>query len=104
MKLSDEVLLNAGFSQADIQKIKNNVKAYGGTIEEAILDLRNRFRVLLWIASGCFCVFIFLLFFSAKPTIVGGGISLLITVLIVAFIQPPVLAFKAWRCWQLNRK
>ncbi|MGE9552761.1 hypothetical protein ACQPT2_16440 [Erwinia amylovora] len=104
MKVHEEKLLESGFSQADIQKIKNNVGSYGGTIEEAIHDLRNRFRVLLWITSGCFCVFIFLLLFSSKPTIVGGGISLLIAVAIVTFIQPPVLAFKAWRYWQLNQK
>ncbi len=103
MTLSEKSLLKSGFSQADIQKIKSNMARYGGTLEEVVQDLRNRFRAFLWIASACSCVFIFLLLFASQPKLVGGGISLLITALIVAFIQPPVLAFKAWRYWQLNR-
>lgn len=36
MDVTDEVLLNSGFTPSDSQKIKNNVESYGGTLEEAI--------------------------------------------------------------------
>ena len=47
MKVTDEALLRSGFTPSDLQKIKNNVESYGGTLGEAIQDLANRFRVVL---------------------------------------------------------
>ncbi|WP_261641083.1 hypothetical protein [Erwinia mallotivora] len=103
MNVSEEALLKSGFNSSDLRKIKNNIESYGGTLGEAIQDLANKFRVLIWISSACALVFIFLLLFASEPTIVGGGLSLLIAVIIVTFIQPPVLAWKSWRYWRFNR-
>jgi hypothetical protein len=103
MKVTDEALLRSGFTPSDLQKIKNNVESYGGTLGEAIQDLANRFRVVLWITSACLMVFIILVLFSAKETVVGGGVSILIAIVIVAFIQPPVLSYKSWRFWRKFR-
>ena len=103
MKVTDEALLRSGFTPSDLQKIKNNVESYGGTLGEAIQDLANRFRVVLWITSACLMVFIILVLFSAKETVVGGGISILIAIVIVAFIQPPILSYKSWRFWRKFR-
>ena len=44
MDVTDEVLLNSGFTPSDLQKIKNNVESYGGT-------WGKRFRIWL-IDSG----------------------------------------------------
>ncbi|HBQ7916363.1 TPA: hypothetical protein L8S41_004884, partial [Klebsiella aerogenes] len=60
MKVTDEALLHSGFTPSDLQKIKNNIESYGGTLGEAIQDLANRFRVVLWITSSCLMVFIIL--------------------------------------------
>lgn len=103
MKVTDEALLRSGFTPSDLQKIKNNVESYGGTLGEAIQDLANRFRVVLWITSACLMVFIILVLFSAKETVVGGGISILIAIVIVAFIQPPILSYKSWLFWRKFR-
>ncbi|HGP0978555.1 TPA: hypothetical protein ACLFZF_005350 [Klebsiella aerogenes] len=103
MKVTDEALLHSGFTPSDLQKIKNNIESYGGTLEEAIQDLANRFRVVLWITSSCLMVFIILVLFSAKETVVGGGISILIAIVIVLLIQPPVLSYKSWRFLRKNR-
>ncbi|CFQ33090.1 MULTISPECIES: hypothetical protein [Yersinia] len=102
MNVNEEKLLKSGFTNAELQKIKNNVESYGGTLGEAIQDLANKFRVVLWITSACLMVFIFLVLFSSKQTVVGGGLSLLIAVVIVTFIQPPVLSYKSWRYWRGN--
>ncbi|WP_223564161.1 hypothetical protein [Pantoea agglomerans] len=104
MKVSEADLLKSGFTDADLKKIKNNLESYGGTLGEAVADLKNRFRVLLWIISGCTLVFIFILCFSTKTYILGGGLSLLIGVVIVTFIQPPMLAWKSWRYCRLNKE
>jgi len=104
MIVSESDLLKSGFTDADLKKIKNNVESYGGTLGEAIVDLKNKFRVLLWIISGCTLAFIFLLCFSTKAYIAGGGLSLLIGVVIVTFIQPPVLAWKSWRYCRSNKE
>ncbi|PDP90190.1 hypothetical protein [Enterobacter cloacae] len=100
MDVTEEALLSSGFTQSDLQKIKNNVENYGGTLGEAIQDLDNRFRVILWITSSCLMVFILLVLFAAKETVVGGGISILIAIIIVVFIQPSVLSYKSWRFWR----
>ncbi|HED2521380.1 TPA: hypothetical protein R4Y92_005349 [Klebsiella aerogenes] len=103
MKVTDEALLHSGFTPSDLQKIKNNIESYGGTLGEAIQDLANRFRVILWITSSCLMVFIILALFSAKETVVGSGISILIAIVIVLFIQPLVLSYKSWRFLRKNR-
>ena len=36
MKVTDETLLNSGFTPSDLQKMKNNVESYGGTLGNAI--------------------------------------------------------------------
>ncbi|HII4373774.1 TPA: hypothetical protein ACY4QU_000433 [Enterobacter cloacae] len=103
MDVTEEALLSSGFTRSDLQKIKNNIESNGGTLEEAIQDLANRFRVVLWITSSCLLVFIILGLFSSKENIISGGISILITVFIVTFIQPPVLSYKSWQFWRKHK-
>ncbi|HDJ1441723.1 TPA: hypothetical protein PPN70_004176 [Serratia rubidaea] len=104
MKVSEEELLRAGFSRADLQKIKNNVASHGGTLGGAIHDLANRFRVVLWVSYGCLAVFIWVMFSSNPIYVASTAIGLLITILITLFVQPPVLSYKSWRYWKINRK
>ena len=102
-KVNEEALIRSGFSNSDLRKIRNNLESYGGTLDEAIQDLANRFRIVIWIALCCFAVFLMLLLFASKQTAGGGGVSLLIGVIIVMFIQPPVLSYKSWRYWRANK-
>ncbi|WP_233592583.1 hypothetical protein [Erwinia psidii] len=67
MNVSEERLLQSGFSQEDPGKIKINIDSYGGTLDEAIQELATKFRVLIWISSACMLVFIFLLLFVSEP-------------------------------------
>ncbi|MEG3131014.1 hypothetical protein SC171_23695 [Pantoea cypripedii] len=103
MLVSEEALLRSGFNRADLKKIQNNVESYGGTLGEAIQDLANRFRIVLWIFYGCLAAFIWVFFTSDRLYITATGIGLLITMLIVIFIQPPVLSYKSWRYWKKQR-
>ncbi|WP_338064062.1 hypothetical protein [Yersinia bercovieri] len=103
MRVSEEALLSSGFSHTELQKIKNNVESYGGTLGEAIQDLANRFKIVLWIFFGCMTMFIWVVFSSDRAYITSAGIGLLITMLIVIFCQPPIISYKSWRYWRKHQ-
>nr|WP_041474289.1 hypothetical protein [Erwinia sp. Ejp617] len=103
MRVSEEALLNSGFSHAELQKIKNNVESHGGSIADAIQDLANRFRIVLWVFYGCVAIFLWVVFSTDRGYIIATGAGLAITMMIVIFTQPPVLSYKSWRYWKTNR-
>jgi hypothetical protein len=103
MKVSEAALLQSGFSPEDLQKIKNNIDSYGGSLDDSIHDLANRFRIVLWVFFGCIAVFIWVIFSNNQVYIMSTGIGLLITMLIVIFVQPPVLSYKSWRYCRIHR-
>ncbi|KZP69408.1 hypothetical protein A3N40_18410 [Enterobacter cloacae subsp. dissolvens] len=103
MKVTDEALLNSGFTPSDLQKIKNNIQSYGGTLGNAIRDLSRRFVLTVWVVSGCFAVFIFLMVFASEESVFSGGIGLACGIAVAIFIQPPLLAYKSWRFCRANK-
>lgn len=103
MKVTDEALLRSGFSPSDLQKIKNNVESYSGTLGNAIRDLARRFILAVWVVSGCLAVFIFLLIFASEQSVFSGAIGLSCGAAVAIFIQPPVLAYKSWRFCRVNK-
>ena len=102
MKVNDEMLLRSGFNGNDLFKVKTNVARYGGTLEEAIQDLANRFRIILWVFYFCLALFIGVALTSDRLYMFSAAISILVIMLIVVFIQPPVLSYKSWRYWKKN--
>ncbi|QKJ88561.1 hypothetical protein PMPD1_3646 [Paramixta manurensis] len=104
MDVDEDRLLLSGFSYEELQLMKYNAACYDETLGEVVQLLANRFRALILVYSGCLLVFLSLLLFSVRETIIGGGISLFIAVVIVFFMQPPVLSYKAWRYWRANRR
>lgn len=103
MKVTEEALLASGFSSQEVQRIKHNIKIYGGDLEEAIQELRTIFRTMLWILIICVAVFICVCIFKEQRAIVAAGISLLAVIPVIIFVQPPVLAYKSWRYWRKYR-
>ncbi len=103
MRVSEEALLSSGFSHTELQKIKNNVESYGGTLGEAIQDLAKRFIIAICVVSSCLAVFLFLVMFGTTESIFSGGIGLLCGIAIATFIQPPVLSYKSWRYCRTNK-
>lgn len=103
MNVTDEALLRAGFTLSDLQKIKNNVERFGGTLEEAINDLARRFNTLLWVASVCFIVLILLFVFSSPERAVAWGLAIIVGIVIMTFAQPPVLSYKSWLYRKVTR-
>lgn len=97
MDVSEDELLNSGFKKEEIQKIKNNVEIYGGTLGEAIQSLAKRFLMAMCVISFCLIVFVFLVIFGRPETVYSGSIGLLCGIAVAIFVQPPVLAYKSWR-------
>lgn len=100
MNVSDEALLKSGISQADLSRIKHNVSVHGGTLEEAVESLANRFRALTWVIAFSVLVMAALMIFSSPVKIIAGGVSFLIVIAIVFSAQPVKLA---WKCWRHRR-
>ncbi|TLU63960.1 hypothetical protein FFB58_19915 [Enterobacter sp. MF024] len=103
MKVSETALLESGLSHADLQKIKNNVDNYCGSLDESIHDLANRFRIVLWVFFCCMAVFIWVMVSNNTAYVISTDTGLLISMLIVVFVQPPVLAYKSWRYYRIHR-
>lgn len=68
MKVSEETLLESGFSHSELQKIKSNVDNFGGTLDEVILDLARRFNVAKWITIVALIILILTSVLSTKIT------------------------------------
>ncbi|MBT0723163.1 hypothetical protein HH682_01650 [Rosenbergiella sp. S61] len=103
MKVSETALLESGFSHDDIQKIKNNVENYGGTLEEAINDLARRFSTLLWVTGVCIVIFLLLVAFSSPIRIMADGLAMILGIIIMSFAQPLVVSYKSWRYRKIFR-
>lgn len=97
MNVTDEALLRSGFTPSDLQKIKNNVESYGGTLEEAIKDLARRFSTLIWVSGVCIVVLLLLVVFSSSIRVLAWGLAITVGITIMSFAQPPILSYKSWR-------
>ncbi|MBT0724522.1 hypothetical protein HH682_08770 [Rosenbergiella sp. S61] len=103
MKVSETALLESGFSHDELQKIKNNVENYGGTLEEAINDLARRFRSWLWVTGVCIVFFLLLVAFSSPIKVIAGGLAIVFAITIISFMQPLLISYKSWRYIKLTR-
>jgi len=90
-------LLKSGFTAKEVGHLKRNVERYGSSLLEVVLELGNRFRMVISITIGVMILFAALVLFSEQHNIISGGVSLVIVLLITWFFQPPVITYKAWR-------
>ena len=97
MKVSEETLLESGFSPADVLKIKSNVENFGGTLDEAIQDLAKRFNVAKWITLVAFVILTLTSLLSTKNNTLSLAFALMAGLPLIWYLTPTRLAFKAWR-------
>lgn len=97
MDITESSLLQSGFTHKEIRILKNNIESYGGDLEEVVLDLAKRFNILICILFFFLLSLIFLAIFAEVTKFISGGVGLVITSMILIFIQPPVISFKSWR-------
>lgn len=103
MSVSKEKLLKSGFTNADIQKLHNNIANYGGSLDSVTHDLANRFRASKWITIVALIVLVLTSVLSSKNNALSLGFALLVGLPFIWYIAPAKLAYKAWR-YQKNNK
>ncbi len=102
MKVNDAVLLKSGFSHADLQKLKNNIASYGGSLDSVTHDLANRFSAAKWITITAFTLLaVTLMLASAEISITLAG-TLAIVLPFIGYLTPAKLAYKSWRYRRLT--
>ena len=96
MNVSEEKLLQSGFSDAELQKLRCYLVKNELTLDKVINELSKRFQAAFWLTVGMLLLYTVTLFFASKENIISLGIALLVALLITWFFQPPVLAYKSW--------
>lgn len=94
---SEEALLKSGFSHRDLQKLKNNIESYGGSLDSATHDLANRFRASKWITIVAFIILALTLLLASSETSLILAVTLLIILPFIWYITPAKLGYKSWR-------
>ncbi|SCB75585.1 hypothetical protein [Kosakonia oryziphila] len=103
MGITEDSLLHSGFTHKEIRILKNNIKSFGGDLDEVVHDLAKRFNVLIVILFFFLLSVVFLAIYSSVGKLISGSIGLLITSIILIFIQPPVISYKSWRFCRENK-
>jgi hypothetical protein len=102
MAINENDLLKVGFTSKDIARIQRALAHHGGTLEELLTTLSNRFRAATWITSALALVYIVTVVAGNRTHILTGGLAVLITLLIVWGAIPVSLSRKARRFRKLN--
>lgn len=102
MKVSETALLESGFSYADLQKLKNNIANYGGSLESATHDLANRFNASKWITIAAFIILALTLMLASVDTTITLAATLAIVLPFIWYLTPAKLAYKSWRYRRLT--
>lgn len=97
MNIDFDNLKKVGFTQKELDKITENTNMHGGSVADAINDLANRFKILIWLSSFLVLSFLALVIWSTEIKIIGGGISFVIGILIISMTFPVPLGYKAWK-------
>lgn len=97
MAITEETLLESGFTATDLQKLRNNIVNYGSTLDVFISHLANRFLVNIWATFGIFIVCLMALFFGSVDSAISGVVGGLFVLAIGWFTVPANLAYKSWR-------
>ncbi|CNI89635.1 hypothetical protein ACTZGB_11990 [Yersinia bercovieri] len=96
MSINEAELLQAGFTSADLQKLRKYIIKDELTLSMVISDLSKRFQAALMLTVGVIITFILTLFMASLDGIISMGIALLAGLVIIWILQPPVLSYKSW--------
>ena len=103
MAINENDLLKAGFTSKDIVRIQSTLSHNGGTLDELLTTLSNRFRAATWITSALALVYLFTVVAGNRTHILTGGLAILVALLIVWGAIPVSLSRKARRFRKLNQ-
>lgn len=96
MKVTEEALLESGFSPAELQKLKNNIANYGGTLDSVTHDLANRFKASKWISVIALTILVITIMLTSFDASESFAATLTVVLPFLWYITPAKLAYKAW--------
>jgi len=102
MKVNEKALLDSGFNYADLQKLKNNIANFGGSLDSVIHDLANRFIAAKWITIIAFAILVLTLMLASSDTSITLAGTLAIVLPFIWYLTPAKLAYKSWRYRKLT--
>ena len=102
MAINENDLRNAGFTSKDIVRLHSAIANHGGTLEELLTTLSNRFRAATWITTAMTLAYIGTVMTGSRTHILTGGIAILIALVIVWCSIPVSLSRKARLFRKLN--
>lgn len=97
MKTSEEILLKYGFNQRELQKLKNNISRYGGSLDSVTSDLANRFNAVKWVTVVALIILLLTLILASEDTSITLGYTLALILPFIWYLAPAKLAYKSWR-------
>ncbi|WP_085841597.1 VHS/ENTH/ANTH domain-containing protein [Enterobacter asburiae] len=103
MAISEKELLEAGFSNREVDTLLRRLAATGGSMQGLITALSRRFRVSIWISVALVLVMLATLIAGSGTHILSGGMSSLVVLTITWATFPPVLGWKAFRLKKTGR-
>lgn len=93
----EEALLKSGFSCSELQKLKNNIENYGGTLDTVTHDLANRFEAMKWITIVALLILALTFVLASGSTMLTLTLTILIVLPFIWYITPARLGYKSWR-------
>lgn len=90
-------LVQSGFTAKELHYLHKNAARFGSSLQAAVVELANRFRMVISVTAGAAVLFLVVMIFGKSNQLISAGLALLLMLLVVWFFQPPVLAYKAWR-------
>jgi len=103
MAITEEKLLESGFTPADVQKLRKYIIKGELPLDMVISDLSKRFKAALLLTLFLIIVYLIVCSVASRENIISLGIAMGIALLIIWFFQPPLLAYKAWRLKRVQR-
>jgi len=95
--ITEQALLESGFTAKDLNKLRNNIANYGATRDVVIAHLANRFLVNLWVTFAVLALCLIVLVFGSVDSALSGAVAGLFVLAIGWFTVPANLAYKSWR-------
>ena len=103
MAISEKDLLEAGFSNREVDTLLGQLAATSGSMQGLIAALSRRFRISVWISVALVLVMLVTLITGSGTHILSGGMSSLVVLTIAWATFPPVLGWKAFRLLKTGR-
>ncbi|HCR0213302.1 TPA: hypothetical protein OMS23_004062 [Enterobacter hormaechei] len=98
----DSDLMNHGFSEEDIVRLRASSAKTGTEMDTLLNDLANRFKALIWVQSVMLLIFVATLWAGSRMHAISFGVAILVLGTLFTITMPLKLAYKSWHYRRKN--